>query len=82
VPIASYPLEDLFALDLGQEPYFAAALAAMNEWCRENRHKSIREQHAHLCAMMRGHYAYVGITGTARDCAGTPTKSSASGGRC
>src|SRR5262245_39106228 len=26
----------------------------------------IRDQHAHLTAMMRGHYAYFGITGNAR----------------
>src|SRR5215467_6324492 len=35
-------------------------LAAVSDWCRENRHKPIREQHAHLTAMMRGHYAYFG----------------------
>ena len=37
---------------------YARALAAASDWCRENRHKVIREQHAHLTAMMRGHYAY------------------------
>ena len=45
---------------------YARALAAVSDWCRENRHKPIREQHAHLTAMMRGHYAYFGITGNAR----------------
>jgi RNA-directed DNA polymerase len=45
---------------------YARALAAVSDWCQENRHKSIREQHAHLTAMMRGHYAYFGITGNAR----------------
>jgi hypothetical protein len=28
--------------------------------------QSIPEQHAHLIAMMRGHYAYYGITGNFR----------------
>jgi hypothetical protein len=27
------------------------------------RHQPIPDQHAHLTAMMRGHYAYYGITG-------------------
>ena len=30
------------------------------------RHQSIPDQHAHLTAMMRGHYAYYGITGNYR----------------
>ena len=34
---------------------YARALAAVSDWCRKNRHKSIREQQAHLSAMMRGH---------------------------
>ena len=45
---------------------YARALVAVTKWCRENRHKSIREQHAHLIAMMRGHYAYYGISGNYR----------------
>ena len=45
---------------------YARALAAVSDWRRENRHKPIREQHAHLTTMMRGHYAYFGITGNAR----------------
>src|SRR5262249_31884119 len=44
----------------------ARALAAVNEWCRENRHRSTRDQHAHLTLMMRGHYAYYGISGNYR----------------
>src|SRR5271166_2355269 len=35
-------------------------------WCRINRHQSIPDRHAHLIAMMRGHYAYYGITGNFR----------------
>ena len=45
---------------------YARALAAVTAWCRDNRHQSIPDQHAHLTAMMRGHYAYYGITGNYR----------------
>jgi RNA-directed DNA polymerase len=45
---------------------YARALAAVIEWCRKNRHLPIPEQQTHLAAMMRGHYAYYGITGNAR----------------
>ena len=45
---------------------FARALASVTAWCRFNRHLPIPDQHAHLTAMMRGHYAYYGITGNAR----------------
>jgi len=42
---------------------YARALAAVGEWCRKHRHLPIPEQHTHLVAQMRGHYAYYGITG-------------------
>jgi RNA-directed DNA polymerase len=45
---------------------YARAVAAVTAWCRFNRHQPIPDQHAHLSAMMRGHYAYYGITGNAR----------------
>ena len=45
---------------------YARALATVTAWCRSNRHQPIPDQHAHLIAMMRGHYAYYGITGNAR----------------
>ncbi|MDO9714272.1 reverse transcriptase domain-containing protein [Paracraurococcus lichenis] len=45
---------------------FARALSAVNEWCQRNRHQAIRHQHAHLSAMLRGHYGYYGITGNGR----------------
>src|SRR6266404_3489209 len=45
---------------------YARALATVTAWCRSNRHQPIPDQHAHLTAMMRGHYAYYGITGNAR----------------
>jgi RNA-directed DNA polymerase len=45
---------------------YARALGAVGDWCRKNRHLSIPEQHAHLIAMMRGHYGYYGISGNFR----------------
>ena len=45
---------------------YARALAAVTAWCRCNRHQSVPDQQAHLTAMMRGHYAYYGITGNIR----------------
>ena len=45
---------------------YVRALAAVTDWCRHNRHQTIPDQHAHLIAMMRGHYAYYGITGNFR----------------
>jgi len=45
---------------------YARAIAAVTDWCRKNRHKPVRDQCAHLKAMMRGHYAYYGISGNFR----------------
>src|SRR3954447_20248930 len=45
---------------------YARALAAVTQWGRDNRHRPIAVQHAHLSAMMRGHYAYYGVTGHSR----------------
>jgi hypothetical protein len=45
---------------------YARALAAVTDWCRKNRHRPTREQHAHLSAMMRGHFAYYGVVGNRR----------------
>jgi RNA-directed DNA polymerase len=45
---------------------YARALAAVSKWCQANRHRSLREQHAHLSSMMRGHYAYYGMSGNIR----------------
>ena len=36
---------------------------AIGEWCRRNRHRPIREQHATLSQKLRGHDAYYGVTG-------------------
>lgn len=45
---------------------YARALAAVTDWCRVNRHRPVKDQHAHLSAMMRGHYAYYGVSGNYR----------------
>jgi group II intron reverse transcriptase/maturase len=42
---------------------YARALASVTAWCRDNRHRPIREQHARLSRMIRGHCAYYGLTG-------------------
>ena len=45
---------------------FARALRSVADWCRHNRHRSMIDQHVHLSEMMRGHYAYYGVTGNSR----------------
>ena len=45
---------------------FGRALHRVAEWCRRNRHRSVREQHKALVAKVRGHYNYFGITGNSR----------------
>jgi RNA-directed DNA polymerase len=45
---------------------YARALMVVTDWCRQNRHLPIPEQHTHLVAKMRGHYAYYGISGNSR----------------
>lgn len=42
------------------------ALRATSLWLRRNRHESVTYQHQALCRKLRGHYAYYGITGNAR----------------
>jgi hypothetical protein len=39
---------------------------AIDQRRRVNRHRPIPDQQAHLIAMMRGHYAYCGISGNFR----------------
>lgn len=36
------------------------------EWCRNNRHRPVREQYETLCAKLRGHYQYYGINGNSK----------------
>ena len=42
---------------------FARSVRRVEDWCRDNRHWSLAEQHARLNAVLRGHYGYFGITG-------------------
>jgi RNA-directed DNA polymerase len=56
---------------------YARALASVTEWCRQNRHQPILEQHARLAAMMRGHFAYYGIGGNSRRLRWTSTSNRA-----
>jgi len=37
------------------------SIKAMWEWCKNNRHLPIREQHQKLCQKLRGHYQYYGV---------------------
>lgn len=36
------------------------AMRRIAEWCRDNRHRPVREQHRALNRQLRGHYAYYG----------------------
>lgn len=42
---------------------FRRGLHALSQWCRSNRHRSIRDQHRTLSQKLTGHFAYYGITG-------------------
>ncbi len=42
------------------------ALRAINDWCRSQRHKPLKEQHASLSRRLRGHYNYFGVNGNAK----------------
>jgi RNA-directed DNA polymerase len=45
---------------------FQRSLRAITQWCRENRHETIRDQHQKLTRKLDGHYQYYGITGNFR----------------
>jgi group II intron reverse transcriptase/maturase len=42
------------------------SLHQIQQWCRRHRHRPVREQHRQLCAKLRGHDAYYGVTGNFR----------------
>jgi group II intron reverse transcriptase/maturase len=42
------------------------SLKAIGEWCRKNRHRSLKEQKEILNTKLEGHYRYYGITGNSR----------------
>lgn len=39
------------------------AMQAIDDWCRENRHRSVQEQHAALGRRIQGHFQYFGVNG-------------------
>ena len=45
---------------------FSRAMKAVSQWCRQHRHRPVREQWEALSSKLRGHYAYYGITGNTR----------------
>jgi group II intron reverse transcriptase/maturase len=45
---------------------FQRSLRAVTQWCRENRHETLRDQHQTLTRKLEGHYQYYGITGNFR----------------
>ncbi len=45
---------------------FRAALSNVGDWCKDNRHKPIAQQHRELSVRILGHYAYYGIRGNSR----------------
>jgi RNA-directed DNA polymerase len=44
----------------------ARAIKTIDQQCRVMRHLPLRKQHKRLCQMLRGHYAYFGITGNSK----------------
>ena len=44
----------------------SAKLTAIGEWCRNNRHRPLKEQQKVLSSKLRGHYNYYGIAGNYR----------------
>jgi len=42
---------------------FARSLQRFSLWCRRNRHRPVKEQHAAIRRAVKGHYGYYGITG-------------------
>lgn len=45
---------------------FARAKKSINQECRRMRHWPVRKQHLKLCRMLRGHFAYFGISGNSK----------------
>jgi len=45
---------------------FGRAVKRLVQWCRENRHLPLAQQHQAINRKLRGHYAYYGVTGNAR----------------
>lgn len=45
---------------------FRRSLKRIGQWCQRHRHDPIRDQHARLWQMLKGHYAYFGLSGNLR----------------
>jgi group II intron reverse transcriptase/maturase len=45
---------------------FRRALRAINDWCRNNRHRPLIEQQHALAAKLRGHFGYFGLPGNSK----------------
>ena len=45
---------------------FARAVKSVHDWCKANRHRPLKEQHAYLSRVIKGHCAYYGRTGNYR----------------
>jgi RNA-directed DNA polymerase len=45
---------------------FTRAIQRIRDWCRENRHRPVREQSEALAKKLRGHYAYYGVIGNSQ----------------
>jgi len=41
-------------------------LKELGQWCRSQRHRSMRDQHASLSRRLRGHFNYFGVNGNSR----------------
>jgi retron-type reverse transcriptase len=41
-------------------------IKSIADWCRRNRHKPVKVQHAALCRRIQGHYNYFGVSGNFR----------------
>jgi group II intron reverse transcriptase/maturase len=44
---------------------FTRTLHNLSDWCRRNRHRSVREQWLHICRALVGHFNYFGVIGNA-----------------
>ena len=45
---------------------FRRGLKTLSDWCRLNRHQTMRDQHRTLSQKLVGHFAYYGITGNSQ----------------
>lgn len=41
-------------------------MKSVHDWCKANRHRTLKEQHAYLSRVIKGHCAYYGRTGNGK----------------